>query len=419
MRILHLLSHDRFRSGGAIQAYLLARAQRRLGHEVRFVSHDGGNPEEALEAFSPLLDEGFEVDPLPMRRWRRRLGLHRLRRLVERLEPDVIHAHRERAVRFAYDALARRPEPALVAQKGNCYRLDARTAAIFRSSRIDRIVAVAKAVKGLLVLRENVPPEKIEVVYGAFDRERFERAPRREEARRRLGLPLDRPLVGILANLDRKKRHDLFFEAAARARQRRPDLAFVVAGGRDEERALRLAAEAGLDRRDVFVLGYRRDAEAVIAALDVSVNCSSRGEGLTGALRESLALGVPVVATNVAGNGELVETGVTGLLVPTDDPEALSEAFVWCVEHPDEARAMAERGRRLVNALMDEDARARRVLEIYEEVLAWRRPSLARVGVRGLLHPAAPLFPASGRGAAPQERSERPAETPPSPPGAG
>ncbi len=397
MKICHLLSHDRVKSGGAIQALLLARAQRRRGHEVRLVFNAGRQPDEARRAFAPLAEEGFDCHALPMQHLARFAGRRRLRRLLDESTPDVLHAHRERALRFALAALSGRDRPALIAQKGNCYRSDARTAAAFRSPRLDRIVAVAGAVKKVLVLHDGVPPEKVEVVYGSFDPARFSERRDPAAARRALDLPPDVPLVGLLANLDRKKGHRLFFEAAARVARVRGDARFVAIGGGDVDRARAEAAEAGAGGVVTFA-GFRPDAEVALSALDVSVNCSKDGEGLTGAIRESMALGVPVVCTNVAGNSEIVENGVTGLLVPPRDPERLAAAIVAALADPEAAARRAAEGRRRVRATMDDEVRADRVLALYEEVLRWRRPTLAERGIEGCLHPDVETFRAPGSG---------------------
>lgn len=371
-RVLHLLSHDRLKSGGAFQAMLLARAQQKAGLEVSFAFNSGREPELARQAFDPLRQEGFECEPLVMQHLGRIRGLRRFRELVARSRPDVVHAHRERAMRFAVDALKNSPREVLFAQKGNCYGSDRKTAAAYRSPRLDRIVAVCEAVKRVLVVKDRVPAEKIAVVYGSFDPERFTLAPDRAVARAELDLSAATPVVGVLANLDRKKGHDAFLRAARIVLQSRPDCLFLLIGGGDLERARRLAREAGV-LESVRLTGFRADAERMLAALDVSVISSHGGEGLTGALRESLALGIPVVSTHVGGNAEIVENGVTGLLVGPGSEQDLAGAILHHLDHPDQAAKMAGEGKRRVWEWMDNDHRCERVLSLYREALRWRR----------------------------------------------
>lgn len=385
LRILHVLAHDRVKSGGAFQAILLARAQRRAGHEVRLAYNSGADEEAARAAFAGLLSEGFPCSPMQMQHFGRFAGRARLRALLAEFAPEVVHAHRERALRFVLAPLKRWPHAALIAQKGNCYRSDAATARALRHPRVDRIIAVAREVKRVLVQCDGVAAEKVDVVYGSYDPERFDRALDRAAARAELGVSGAAPVVGVLANLDRKKGHATFLAAAAQVSRERPDAIFVLVGGGDPAPLLERAQRLGIAERVRFT-GFRADCERALAAFDVSVNSSKDGEGLTGALRESLALGIPVVATHVGGNAEIVETGVTGLLVPKDDAASLAGAILQLLAAPADAARMAEEGRRRVRAAMAEDVRCARVLAIYNEVLAWREPPLPP---RLALYPAA------------------------------
>ncbi|PYM67481.1 MAG: hypothetical protein DMD79_00905, partial [Candidatus Rokuibacteriota bacterium] len=88
-----------------------------------------------------------------------------------------------------------------------------------------------------------------------------------------------------------------------------------------------IVREAGLGRA-VTIWGYRDDVPEILAASQLSVDGSHTGLGITGSLRESLAMETPVVATAVVGNPELVRHGGTGLLVPPRDPEALADAVL-------------------------------------------------------------------------------------------
>jgi glycosyltransferase involved in cell wall biosynthesis len=117
--------------------------------------------------------------------------------------------------------------------------------------------------------------------------------------------------------------------------------------------------------------GARGDIPHVLAALDVSVSASATAwEGLSGVMRESLAMARPVVCTDVGGNRELVRDGDTGRLVPPGDPAALAAAILDVLSDPDRARAMAARGHRLAVTTFSNAARAQAVEAIYRRVLA-------------------------------------------------
>lgn len=373
LRVLHVLSHDRVKSGGAFQALLLAREQRRRGTEVALVHHLGRDPAAARAAFAPAAAEGIPCVGVPMSGWRSIWGRRRLRDRVREFAPDVVHTHRERALVFALRALGAGAPP-VVAQKGNSYRSRADAAAAYRDPRVGRVICVAAAVRDVVVAQDGVPPERAVVVYGSFDPDRFRMRLDVGESRAALGLPPGAPLVGILANIDRKKGHDVFLEAAARVSGARADALFAVAGGGDLD-GLRAAADAlGLGDR-VRLLGFRGDAERVLSALDVSVNTSVAGEGLTGAIRESLALGVPVICTDVGGNRELVRNGDTGWIVDRGDVDGLAAAIREALDDPAEAARRAAAGRAQVLAEMSGEVRGRRTQAVY-------RAAIEAVGAR-------------------------------------
>jgi glycosyltransferase involved in cell wall biosynthesis len=132
---------------------------------------------------------------------------------------------------------------------------------------------------------------------------------------------------------------------------------------------MRAMVEAAGLAGSVALAGYRSDVPEVLAALSVSVNCPRAGEGLSGAVRESLAAGVPVVATDVGGNGELVEDGRTGLLVPPDDPDALAAAVLRLLADRPFAAGLAAAGARFVRERLTEDRMVGETERVYREVL--------------------------------------------------
>jgi glycosyltransferase involved in cell wall biosynthesis len=300
------------------------------------------------------------------------LNRPRLRRLIR--GADVVHVHRERALGFVLRALPPGPPPfALVGHRGNSNPLSARHRALLADPRVDVVVAVAREVRDILV-EGGLAPERVRVIYGSVDTEAFRPGLDGARLRRDVGVEASAPLVGLLANLDGKKDHGTFLAAAARVRRERPETRFVLVGGGDEEPFRRRAAELGLGEVIRFA-GFREDAAACLAAFDVSVNCSDRGEGLTGAVRESLAMARPVVCTRVGGNAELVEDGRTGRLVEPGDPEALAEAILWTLAHPGEAAVLAARGRETVLREMRPEVRQARLEGLYREILARKAAS--------------------------------------------
>jgi glycosyltransferase involved in cell wall biosynthesis len=117
---------------------------------------------------------------------------------------------------------------------------------------------------------------------------------------------------------------------------------------------------------------YREDIPEILAASDVTVDASYEGHGLTGALRESLAVGTPVIATDVEGNPELVVHGHTGLLVQPRDVDGIASAIITLATEPEGRRAMGQAGHARVQERFSTTVKVERTEALYRRLLAAR-----------------------------------------------
>ncbi|MFZ5918885.1 MAG: glycosyltransferase family 4 protein [Chloroflexota bacterium] len=235
----------------------------------------------------------------------------------------------------------------------------------------DGIVAVSEGQRRELAAYGIAPLDKIRVVPLGFDLTPFLTATAEDGAdwRRRVGLPEDALLVGIVGRLTGVKNHRLFLEMARRVALAVPDVWFVVVG--DGELRVDLearAGELGLAERVRFT-GWVRQMAPVYAALDVVV-LTSLNEGTPVTLIEGLAAGRPVVSTAVGGVPDIVADGETGLLVPTGDADALAEAIVGLLRDPARRRVMGQAGRESVRGRFAVERLIGDVERLYAELLS-------------------------------------------------
>jgi glycosyltransferase involved in cell wall biosynthesis len=169
-------------------------------------------------------------------------------------------------------------------------------------------------------------------------------AAQRAAARAELGLRPDDTVLGVVARLSPQKAHATLLRAVAALAPGRPGLRLAVIGDGAERAALEaLAAELGIAERVLFT-GIRRDVRALLPGLDVSC-LSSVHEGVPLVVLESMAAGLPVVATAVGALPELVRDGEDGLLVPAGDVDALAARLARLVDEPELRAAMGARAR--------------------------------------------------------------------------
>jgi glycosyltransferase involved in cell wall biosynthesis len=240
---------------------------------------------------------------------------------------------------------------------------------------LDALAAASRGHAGYLVEVEKVPVRKVLAIPNAVDVDAFRSGLSPHEARRRLGLPVDGKIAGILASLRPDKAHDVFLPAAARGAA--PDAAahFVIVGDGPQRPMLEeMAARLGLAGRAVF-LGFRRDVPDVLAALDMVVLSSHpQQETLSVAALEAMAAGLPVVCTRVGFMDEIVIDGVTGRLTPPGDPAALAAAMAGLFADDAARREMGRRACALVRHSHSLDGMTRRFEDLFTELSAGNPP---------------------------------------------
>lgn len=242
--------------------------------------------------------------------------------------------------------------------------------------QVDHLIAASRTVLdryAVLLAGGSLEPERVSVVHSAYRTDLFRPGLDGRRVRAELGVADGAPLVGVVGRLVRDKGQDVFLEAASQVLARRPDTRFVLVGTGTLEAALRARAAALGIAPAVAFLGFRDDVPEITAALTISALPSVDCDASSAVLKEALACGVPVVATDVGGAFEIVRDGVTGLLVPPRDPRRLADALLALIEDPERSRAMGRAGIDDVGRRFTPERLAAETLRVYERVLEARR----------------------------------------------
>jgi len=237
----------------------------------------------------------------------------------------------------------------------------------------DRAIAVSGSTREFLVRQRHVPERRVRLIWNGAPLAEF--APVAPgvalAARRELGLPAEAPVVGAISRLSEQKGHRYLLDAAARVLARRTDVRFLIVGDGDQMEPLRRQAEAlGIAPAVVFA-GHRADVPALLGAIDLFC-ISSTYEGTPLALFEAMAAGKAIVSTAVDGCREVLADGVTGLLVPPRDPEALAGTLARALDDPALRASLSARAR-AASAAYDVAACVDQMQDLYDEILAERR----------------------------------------------
>jgi glycosyltransferase involved in cell wall biosynthesis len=307
------------------------------------------------------------------------LYLFRVFRLLRRLKVDVVQPFLTPATFFGLlpALLCHTPLKIVTERSGvgrgdvlHGYRLYLR-AEDFLTRFADLVVANSEAGKEYLIGR-GIAPKRVKVIYNGLNLTRLNSDGKGVgRVKQMLNLPANGQVVGIVARLYRVKRHDTFLLAAALVSQAISDVRFAIVGdGPSRSYLEELSQELGLASKVVF-FGEQREVGPYLAACDVAV-LTSETEGCSNSVLEAMAVGKPVVATNVGGNRELIDEGETGFLVPPGDQEALAEAIIRLLRKPILARAMGQRARERTIRRFSLESMVNQYESLYEAALKRR-----------------------------------------------
>jgi glycosyltransferase involved in cell wall biosynthesis len=288
------------------------------------------------------------------------------------LRPEVLHNHMYRAelvgtrAAIALGAIGmRRPYVISTVHSSRVREPEDREELRRLTPQMDRLVAVSRAMVEK-IRDEGRVGAPVDLVYNGVDLHRYDHQEPCCTLREEYGMPPEASIVGVVARLEHEKGHRTLLEAWPRVLARVPDAYLLIVGeGHLRAELQRLADELGVASRVIFV-GRRDDIPAVTAALDVAVLPSYReAQGIV--VLEAMALSRPIVATRVGGIPEMIEDGVSGLLVPPHDAVALADAITrLLLDHP-LADTIARRGHDVVHDRFSVEFMVRAVEDLYDE----------------------------------------------------
>ncbi len=333
LRIMHVV--DSLERGGLERVVTdLAIAQHRGGHAVTVFSiNDSDGLLSELEDAGIRVVMGSKCKPFDL------AVLRKLRTATADGRIDIVHSHNfvpnyySAAAQFA----ARRKAALLTTCHDMGTRLSNRKLRLFYRvslARTQLVAMVSRQVFDHYTGTGMVGRAHARIVMNGIPVERFNAsATQRAEARRVLGVPDAAIVIGCVGRLVPVKNHRLLLEVMPALVAAHPELQVVLIGKGELEQALRAQVSAlGLGEHVRFA-GERADVAQLLPALDIFA-MPSLSEGLSIALLEACASGLAIVATDVGGNGEIVTDGSTGLLVPSDDAQALRIALGELVANP-------------------------------------------------------------------------------------
>ncbi|HAX61311.1 MAG TPA: hypothetical protein DCX95_01950 [Elusimicrobia bacterium] len=322
LTILHIDFEKTWR-GGQQQLFWLVEGLEKKGHQNFVLCQPKSALSNKLQKNVFNVKMLFEFDPV---------AIYETAKVVDKIIPDIVHLHsahahtigllaskifRIRRICLRHD----NHKPKIVSSR----RVDFHIKSLWKYKSVDRIIAISDGVKRVL-LNDGIDERKISVVHSGVDLSRFENVCG-DYLYDELKIDRNSNIVGIVASLAPHKDYRNFLRAAAIIKKKLPNTKFLIVGeGKLKSDLMQFANKLKISDSVIFT-GFRRDVPQLLSIFDVFV-LSSYLEGLCTSVIDAMSSGIPIVATNVGGVGELVDDGVNGFLVPPRNPEILAEKTV-------------------------------------------------------------------------------------------
>jgi glycosyltransferase involved in cell wall biosynthesis len=360
LKILHI-SESYGWSGGANQAQTLAKELNKKGHINYIACPENGDlykkaKENSIETFnfnpktkSAILD-GFKIS-----------------KLIDEIKFDVIHAHHPKAHNAAVVAkFLSRHKPVLVVSRRVSHSLPKNILAKlkYKTSLVDAYIAVCEYVKNILV-NYGIDEKKIYVIYSGVDRKKFFKKEKDMEFKKELGINYDEFVITLIGNFSYDKGQHILIDALDILRKKGYRFKVIFAGKNTDSDELKRMFQKKLPIEWGVFLGLRDDVEKILNITDINVNAAIKGEALSGSLREAMALGVPSVASDIAGNREILKDGFNGFLYNPGNYISLATKLEILINNTELRNIFSNNATKTIDEKFSIDTMVEKTLDVY------------------------------------------------------
>ncbi len=365
IRVMHI-SESFGWSGGAAQALALAIELRAKNVKNIIACPENGDLWKKAKA------ENFEVIHFRPKRDYDIFQALKLAKLLDEKNIQILHAHHPKAHAMGLIAkLFSKTKPVFIVTRRVSYPILKHFFARLKyiNKFINGYIAVADSIKKIL-LDYGINENKVITVYSGVDIARFISQKPSAKMIEELKLPAGAKAVGLIGNFSEHKGQKILLKAAAQVLKKRQDTIFVFAGRTTDSPKMReLAKTIGVPEDKLRLLGLRSDVSDIISTLSVSVNCAIKGEALSGSIRESMAMGIPVIAGDISGNKEIVINGKTGILYKPGDWQALADNILLVLDNSQKTDEFSSNGIKFVRENFSSEIMGNKIHEYYRRLL--------------------------------------------------
>jgi glycosyltransferase involved in cell wall biosynthesis len=363
MKILHISTIVEWRGGDKqlLTTYEILKSEKDIEHFILCPEGSvlaGKCKEMSIPYFTAPRNSKFSI-PI----------LKKIIKVVKAENIDVIHVHDSTALSLTLLAIKFLPGVKLVysRKRNNIVKNNFVKKLKYNSNRINHIICVSQAVKDVLI-PVLTKPEKAQVIYDGIDVDEISRHPGSNLLREQYNIDKETLIIGNIAGLTRQKDLFTFIDAAnSILKQSKVKMKFFIVGEGILENDLKEYSKSLNLSENIIFTGFRNDVNKILPEFDIFL-ISSETEGLPLSILEAFACKVPVVATAAGGTGEAVKNGVTGMISPIKDGNALAENVMEVLDNPEMAEILKKNAFQLVNEKFTLEVMKREYYKFYKSL---------------------------------------------------
>jgi glycosyltransferase involved in cell wall biosynthesis len=320
---------------------------------------------------------GAHVVDFSGKQQRKMNSLRNIREYIIAHRINIVHTHSLRAIFILYLALIDKSETIHVATKHTLFapsdrRWGLQYAALDRIGLYlpDHVVTVSRAMHHQISSYPGMG-NRVTTICNGIPCKFFYKPNQRDMCRTELGLAPESLVIGYTGRIEKVKRLDLLLTAFASTLKRYPNTRLIIVGEGDLKLKLeKFAAQLGISDAVIWT-GFRKDIPRLLASMDIFVQ-TSVNEGMSLSILEAMAAEKAIIATRVGGASELLEDGITGLLIAPRNVLSIENAIFYLLEHPEIRSEIANAARSFVLRHFDTGRMARDYQQLYESLMAQR-----------------------------------------------
>lgn len=354
---------DTLLTGGAERQMLLSAAELgKLGHHVEMIIY---YPSAEYQDF--IRENNIKVVCIEKKGFLRIARILAIANYLRKEDFDVVHAFKGgAAISTAFAARIAGIKKVFggyrsVCSEGGRFRF----ALKFVNKLLAGWIVNSKMVANSMSRNLAVEPKKLAIIYNGIYPDAFESKLSKEEARKKLGLPIDSKTITMVARLAEVKNHKMLLGTARILTKKIPELKVLIAGDGPLANELKTLAETYGITDQVLFLGTRSDIPDILAATDIAVLTSS-SEGFPNALIEPMSVGIPVVSTDYPAIHELVVDGRHGYIVPRNDADVMADRITGLFQDDETRKKMGHESMQLIHNRFSPQKMAGQLVEVYE-----------------------------------------------------